>query len=372
MIFLLFLYHSEAMLKRSLANSNWETTTDRQITARAARQKAAALLPLSDLATALSFLEMRSVTGVTRQVYMKHVRLFIEWCLRHRYDWSGPEELDALLVLLFDELFFKGFAADSGTRVFTAIAFFLPAVSKAGQWALPRAFRSLRGWRLAAPPRERLPLPRAVIAALVGAACHAGKLASGLKWWLQLRTYLRPGEIDKLEVFQLIPPTPAAGPQFRWFSIILSPPELETPGKTGLWDESVMIDRDPELIPLLATLVQGRPPADPLWGRSADDADTFRAMVDLLGLEALRPCRYAIRHGGASDDLLTNFRDLIQIKTRGRWVADASLKRYAKESKLAAELRKVDPRILAYGLAVEKDLAGVLSGFRPLPPPLLP
>ena len=372
LVMAVFFYHANTTNTRTSAAIELLTETDRHVAAQESRLSAAGLLSPRDSTTFLSFLLTRNVTLATRLVYQNHVTSFIEWCRMHRLDWSCPEELDLILVTLFDELFFKGLPPDVGTRIVTALAFFLPAVSRLGLAALPRAQRSLRGWRTADPQRERLPLPRAVVAAMVGAACHAGFLVSGLKWWVQFRTYLRPGEIDKLRVFQLVMPTASLGVEFQWFSLILSPPELESPGKTGAWDESVLIDRDPELLPLLHALVHNRHPQSSLWGSSASDPNTFSNAASQLNLLALRPCRYALRHGGASDDLITRHRDLMSIKKRGRWVSDSSLKRYAKESKLAAEVRKVNPLVLAYGQQVLADLHGVISGHRPIQPPLPP
>ena len=56
---------------------------------------------------------------------------------------------------------------------------------------------------------------------------------------------------------------------------------------------------------------------------------------------------------------------------RVRGLTDVSLRRYAKEAKLIGEFLKVDPAVIEYGTKVLADLAGVISGQRPLPPPFL-
>ena len=60
----------------------------------------------------------------------------------------------------------------------------------------------------------------------------------------------------------------------------------------------------------------------------------FASVPNIVALAAalvhrlvLKPCRYAQRHVGASDDLITHHRDLMSIKKRGRWVSEISLKR---------------------------------------------
>ena len=172
-------------------------------------------------------------------------------------------------------------------------------------------------------------------------------------------------------MLQLVAPTPAAGLQYLNWSIIIAPEELEVPGKTGGWDENVVVDTDPELRPLLAAIAANRHPSAPLWGTSAEDNALFSTVAAALHLGQLQLCRYALRHGGASEDLLTFKRDLAAIKKRGRWKTDASLRRYAKEAKLARELQKVHPLVINYGNLIIQDLAGIISGERPRAPPSL-
>eukprot|EP00973_Karenia_brevis_P006482 882223-Karenia_brevis.AAC.1 len=68
-----------------------------------------------------------------------------------------------------------------------------------------------------------------------------------------------------------------------------------------------------------------------------------------LKLEALKPTLYSLRHGGASEDILRRRRSVQEVKRRGRWTSDASLKRYAKEARLLSEISKLHPSILAFG-----------------------
>eukprot|EP00973_Karenia_brevis_P038145 5259176-Karenia_brevis.AAC.1 len=67
---------------------------------------------------------------------------------------------------------------------------------------------------------------------------------------------------------------------------------------------------------------------------------TFQAACNQLGLDALQPTRYSLRHGGASEDLYTKSRTIAEVMKRGQWRADSSLRRYAKEGRLLAELKK--------------------------------
>ena len=83
--------------------------------------------------------------------------------------------------------------------------------------------------------------------------------------------------------------------------------------------------------------------------------------------------RYSLRHGGASDDLLNQRRSLLEIKRRGLWKSEISLRRYAKEGMILSELRKVPPETVAYGRQILNHLLDLLVGTMPVPrPPYLP
>ena len=90
--------------------------------------------------------------------------------------------------------------------------------------------------------------------------------------------------------------------------------------------------------------------------------------AEALHLQALRPCLYGLRHGGASEDMLHRHRPVPEIKLRGRWAADSSLRRYMKHTKLLAELSKVPAPTLDYGRSVSRLLGAILSGQAACPP----
>ena len=66
-------------------------------------------------------------------------------------------------------------------------------------------------------------------------------------------------------------------------------------------------------------------------------------------MQTLKPCLYALRHGGASHDALNELRPLQAIKGRGRWANDESLRRYKKAARAQAELAKLPDATLALG-----------------------
>ena len=82
---------------------------------------------------------------------------------------------------------------------------------------------------------------------------------------------------------------------------------------------------------------------------------------------------YQCRHTGASMDVVDNLRPLLEIKRRGRWHTEESLKRYAKGGRAAEMLAKAsklgagdDADDANRGWLLEKqgDLDGAISAYR--------
>jgi len=319
--------------------------------------------------TSLSFLEQTAVKTATSRDYRLRVMSFCKWCLDHNLSWRSAEELDAVLTMHFDELFFRGEPADHGSKLLAALKHFESRLSRLGALGLPRAGRALGSWVKAAPSLQRLPFPWIALCAVLGFLVERGRLASALHLLVAFRSYLRPGASDQLRVKQLVPPQPMAGQAYQAWGLLLNPTEDRTPGKTGLLDEAILLDSEPWLHPFFVALTVRRDPEEFLWPvRGAELVEEFLLACTSLGLSHLRPCRYALRHGGASDDLLTRRREHLAVKRRGGWATDASLKRYGKETRLLKEIGRIPPAVLAYGSLASANLPGVLHRTFLLPP----
>ena len=260
---------------------------------------------------------------------------FMQWCQRSRLDWTTDTEIDGLMVMYFDKLFWLGTPSADGSKALAALKFFLPSLSRLGAGNLPRAHRALTCCTKLRPGQQRVPLPLIVMTAILGFLCRQGEIVVALMLLLQFRTYLRPGVCDHLKVKQLIATTRAAGAAYQFWAINLAPLEDSIPGKTGQFDKTVLLDTDLWLSPFLTMLTSSRDPEICLWPTCA--AHVIRCLdtaCTRLGLESLNICRYSLRHGGASHDILSNRRSLLEVKRRGLWRSDASLKRYGKEAKV--------------------------------------
>ena len=80
-----------------------------------------------------------------------------------------------------------------------------------------------------------------------------------------------------------------------------------------------------------------------------------------LQLTRLECSLYALRHRGASSDFLLRRRPLAEVKQRGRWLSDASLRRYQKSAVAQREVLKMTRAAQAAAISVEKNLQQVLE-----------
>lgn len=160
----------------------------------------------------LSYLEHMTVRRPTRVYYHQTMEVFLRWVRRRNLSWTTDNELDAVVVLHFDERFFKGASPEVGSSLVATLKHFIAEVRIGGRGALPRAQRALASWRKLRPTKQRLPLPRIVLLAMAGTVVALGFPATlALKWVLMFHTYMRLGECDALTGLQLAPPSPLSG-----------------------------------------------------------------------------------------------------------------------------------------------------------------
>ena len=69
-----------------------------------------------------------------------------------------------------------------------------------------------------------------------------------------------------------------------------------------------------------------------------------------------------LRHGGASEDVLSARRTLAEVKTRGHWAQDSSVKRYAKPGMVQQLLAAMSPAARAHGEAQWTRLEDLFNG----------
>ncbi len=114
-------------------------------------------------------------------------------------------------------------------------------------------------------------------------------------------------------------------------------------------DESLLLVRADRLWlgPELCRLARRRPAGSRLVEYSlAEWLRIFQKCARTLGVAQTQAHFYVLRHTGASDDFLRHHLTLAKIKRRGRWCADASVKRYEKAARIWNQAKDLAPEIL--------------------------
>ena len=318
--------------------------------------------PLEASSGGRSFLEQSAVRAPTADDYTRRVEAFVAWLRLNGFNSIDDEDVDLAVTDYFDSQFALGAHPGEGSKLLAAIGHFYPRFSKLGGLSLVRAGRALQGWTRLAPARARAPLPWSACIAMVGAAAYRRRFPTALFLLLCFAMYPRPGELLTVTPERIVRPQPQAGNYARHWSMVLAPSEMLVAGKTGEFDETLRLDWD-ELAwisPIMEMLCQ-QAPGISVW---PFDARILRqhfteAAADCL-VSQLASSPYSLRHGGASHDALTSRRPLSEIKKKGRWQSDASVRRYEKASLALAQLAKVPTNTQLYSKQVEAQLENIM------------
>lgn len=310
------------------------------------------------LSGAQSVLEKNKVrTTATQQRYEMSLNTFLLWCQTYFHmcrDW------DALLTGYLNELFAQGQDLSAAEYTFAAFRFRFPEFGKYGSLKLPRTLQALEGYRNLAPPRMRLPTPRIAFAAIVGLLLAKGLIAMAVGLLLQWDLLLRPGELVNLKPHQVVQPAPLPGLP-SWGVVLHSNLHAEDtggPSKTNVFNESLLLSPAMNyLLPALQALLKTRASAVFLFPFTCVQLGAeFKKAVSYLHLDGLQLTLYGNRHGAASHLRLQGV-DLKEIKQRGRWLADSSVKRYEKATLAQQAVHQVPLQVQLYGTFVESRLA---------------
>ena len=176
---------------------------------------------------------------------------------------------------------------------------------------------------------------------------------------------LRPAETMRLQGQDLVAPVPLGARARQKWSLVLHPLERGVTSKTGEFDDTLLLD-NPEFAWMgdVLSLLQEQAGRGPLWRFSQSSwVEHFRAAGMRLGLTRLGPpILYQLRHGGASHEALTGFRDAWQLQQRGRWRSETSVRRYAKGGRVNQVLALLDAQLLRHARGCECCVGNLLLG----------
>ena len=85
-------------------------------------------------------------------------------------------------------------------------------------------------------------MPKLVVYGLCMILLAKGKRLHALKTILDFDTYMRPGESHDLLKKNLVAPVSKAGPQYRWYAVVIRDFDEQRPDKVGVFDSSIPLN----------------------------------------------------------------------------------------------------------------------------------
>ena len=304
---------------------------------------------------------VNTVNLSTATGYDEHIRKFVEWAHFDDIKSIPAEKLEPMIIEYLESLYFEGANHDAGDRLMSALEYRDRRLRKGAELDMHKVREALRGFRRLAPGLSRAPLPYVALCGIIGAAVSINRRDFGLALLIQFCGYFRPSELLAITADRLIPPQRFSG-STAW-AVLLSPQEEAIGSKTHEFDESVLLDWEifNRLTPVLYKL-KARPPGSSIWDFNyVQYLEMFRTCSELSMVNYLNPHPYSIRHGGASDDALRGSRSLAQIKARGRWKSDNSVRRYEKHARVLREVERMPNAAQVYGGRIMTQIVKVLS-----------
>jgi integrase len=312
----------------------------------------------------MTVLEQKSVSSEIQFQYQGYYLKLKDFSMESGLGWPLQRDVaDLVLADYMDTLFLEKKAAAEGEKTLAALEFFQLEL-KGTLW---HSRRALRGWRKCMPAQSRLPLPKGLMYGMAMLLCHRGHQDMALMTITAFDLYLRPGEALSLVGRNIIAPVAVAGSQFKMVTVVVRDFEDGVPDKVGTYDNSLKLD-NPNTAWIGTWLLRRARALNSQEShvfnfKMEDYRKEFVKVGQLLGVENLHP--YQLRHGGASQDLSSRFRDHQAVKTRGRWVTDQSVRRYAKTGRVQQLLTKLNPQQLSFCTWSENNIKKVFQGMIP-------
>lgn len=305
------------------------------------------------------FLHRRRVKPRTRAIYFQAATELERFAYDKGFNLLDQQSRDKAATRYLSHLFFKGEGAYAGRAALYGLAFKL-TLNLRDPCELPLSRASLRGYGQAAPERQRDPLPWeacCLIAAWLARRDHPGDLDAARAFVVTFDGYLRPSETLALRGIDITVLRHRTSLPYRKVSVTLAPfrPDDGDPAapttKAGDYDDTVLFG-DPAscaaqrgfIADMLARCKSSGSALGRIFNIRLFDMELkFKQAVTALGLTRLHCTPHCLRHGGPSTDFALSFRTLEDIQRRGRWHAQASVKRYEKAGRLTKQVAMLTP-----------------------------
>ena len=263
---------------------------------------------------------------------------------------STHPEVDEACCMFLNCIFEQGVDLHEGTKLWAAVADAFPDFGQKDK--LPRTRRALQGWHKVDPQRTRPPIPWQLVAAISMKMLARQRVHSSLAVLTMFSAYLRPSECLFLQKSDLMKPMPG----HKHYSLHLHPSARQEVSKVGLSDESILLDS--VTLPWLGLALDRLDSPDQYLFNlhySSLAHHWKQALVD-LGLQAGHCVLYQLRHAGPSHDRLHHLRSALEVKQRGRWAADSSVRRYEAHGRVSQEFYLLPDMVQQESTRLEEKL----------------
>lgn len=266
--------------------------------------------------------------------YQSIVRRFVDWYAAFGCRDVEVEDvagLDSALLLYAHSGHVK--RSEFG-QLLSAIQFFLPQIDR-----LPFAAQARRGWQIVCRTVHKTPLLWVFALAVAQAACAHGEARIAAGFLIQFGGYLRPGELLALTRADVV--LPEASPPFAGApacTLLLG----DAARGTKVNRRQVAHITEPACVDALRYLVATASASKLLPCTHSQYSRVLARAVAHIGLESagLHFTPHSFRAGAATQARLDGT-DLNEIKRRGRWASDVTLRMYLDET-MAIAARTLD------------------------------
>ena len=322
------------------------------------------------------FLARRRVKPLTQQHYARAAAEVRRFADRNQYRFATAKQRDKLMVDYLQSIFLAGdgiFAARTALYGFA----FEERVNLKDPSEFPQARLTLKGFSKASPGEQRDPCPWEAAVLIIEPCLDSPdprQRLLGAAVAVAFDGYLRLSELLSIKGGDVTCLRHSATSAYPQVSITLMPcPPPDAPAsattKSGEYDDTVIFGGGGPgtasrrwVAKLLRDLKAATPATKPLFPFTAREFQlAFRQAANTAGLQRLRLCPHALRHGGASADFATKARTLLEVQRHGRWKCAASVRRYEKAGRLTRQLAKLSTGQLSSAALCSRKLAAKSS-----------
>jgi len=292
-------------------------------------------------------LAKHAVADSTLVGYATEVAEFREWCEYNgrEFGTGGWPEADQLLA---DYMGCKCYVEEApsyvGGRLLSAFTHFHPRMRK----HLPEAARAAKAWAKLDPGSEREPIVEELVAAIVVTLTRSGYVEAGAVAWVAFDGLCRSQDWSKLLAGDVSDDGTHVAMEF-------GVQERGERSKTG--HNQGVVARTQAARTFLRERKAFRRPQDKLFKLTPEEfRKQWQQAVRELGLEhkAVGP-PHVLRHAGASHLSLREGWSLKDVKNRGRWSQDSSVKRYTKTHLVVKKLASLPNQVRQLGESFIQD-----------------